>query len=180
MRTGAATAMSGYRLQCYITTLPDAERVNRAILTEFDSLRGAPELKRTHFFGGRYENLYIPVERMRSLAPVLDAARRGAAEYLGQPDTRLEVGFWLNEMAPGQVTLAHSHDADDELVSGVYYVSVPPDSGELILKQGAISAHVTPQAGEFVFFPPHVVHEVTENRSRHVRLSMGMNFGIRE
>jgi hypothetical protein len=31
-----------------------------------------------------------------------------------------------------------------------------------------------------VFFPPDVIHEVTENRSLETRLSVGMNFGIRK
>jgi hypothetical protein len=34
-------------------------------------------------------------------------------------------------------------------------------------------------AGQFVFFAPDVLHEVTENRSTRPRLSIGMNFGIR-
>ena len=110
---------------------------------------------------------------------MLAAARRGAAEYLRQPDLELSVGFWLNEMGPGHVTLAHRHDEDDELVAGVYYVRVPNDSGELLLTHGAISTRVTPGAGQFVFFPPEVLHEVTVNRSAETRLSIGMNFGIR-
>jgi len=160
--------------------VPNADVLNRTILAEFARLRDAPDLERSHFFAGRYENLYIPVERMPSLAPVLDAAGRGAAEYLERPGTRLDVGFWLNEMGPGHVTLPHRHDEDDELVSAVYYVKVPPDSGELILKQGCVTARVTPQAGELVFFPPEVEHEVSENRSGEMRLSIGMNFGIRD
>ena len=116
---------------------------------------------------------------MPALTPVLSAARRLAAEYLEKPDLNLSVGFWLNDMGPGHVTLPHAHEEDDELVSGVYYVSVPENSGELSLTQGAIHARVTPREGRFVFFPPDVVHEVSENRSDRMRLSIGMNFGIR-
>ena len=168
-----------YRLQCYVAGLDDAERVNRAIVAEYADLRDDPDLKRSHYFQGRYENIYVPEARMPALQPVLSAARRLAAEYLQQPGLQLSVGFWLNDMGPGHVTLPHAHEEDDELVSGVYYVSVPENSGELHLVQGVIDATVRPREGQFVFFPPDVVHEVSENLSDRTRLSIGMNFGIR-
>jgi len=168
-----------YRMQCYVKVLADAADVNRDIVAGFSALRDAEDLQRSHYFSGRYENVYIPEARLPALQPVLAAARCGAAEYLGQPELELAVGFWLNEMCPGHVTLPHRHDEDDERVSGVYYVQVPDNSGELVLTQGAITTRVTPSAGQFVFFPPEVLHEVTVNRSSETRLSIGMNFGVR-
>lgn len=176
---GFMSELKPYRMQCYVAGLPDAERVNRAVVAQYDVLRDDPELQRSHFFAGRYENVVVPQARMPTLKPILDQARRAAAEYLRQPEVKLSVGFWLNEMGPGHVTLPHRHDEDDELVSGVYYVRVPEDSGELILTRGCLVTRVTPVEGQFVFFPPDVVHEVTENRSPEKRLSIGMNFGIR-
>lgn len=168
-----------YRMQCYVATLPEAGRVNSAVLAAWESLRDDPALERSHYFGGRYENVYVPEAQIPELRPVLDAARRGAAEYLQRPGLELSVGFWFNEMGPGHATLAHRHDEDDELVSAVYYVSVPEDSGELVLTHGVVSTRVQPVAGQFVFFAPDVLHEVTPNRSKATRLSIGMNFGIR-
>lgn len=170
---------NAYCLQCYVTTLPDAARVNRKILPAYAALRDDPALERSHFFAGRYENIYIPVDRLPALQPVLAAARRAGAHYLQQPGLELSVGFWFNAMAPGQRTLPHRHDEDGELLSAVYYVSVPEDSGELHLSRGVLSTRVTPQAGQLVFFAPDVLHEVTVNRSREIRLSIGMNLGIR-
>ncbi len=172
--------LNAYRIQVYVKPLAGAADINRAILAEYAAVRDDPALQRSHFFAGRYENVYVPETRMPALQPVLAAARRGAAEYLQQTGLALSVGFWLNEMGPGHVTLPHRHDEDGELVSGVYYVQVPEDSGELVLTHGAIRTRVTPVAGQFVFFPPNVLHEVTENRSTQIRLSIGMNFGIRE
>jgi hypothetical protein len=171
--------LKAYRMQCYVMPLANAASINQAILAEYARLRDDPALNRSHFFAGRYENVYVPEPRMPALRPVLVAARRGAAEYLRQPGLDLSVGFWLNEMAPGHVTLPHRHDEDDELVSAVYYVNVPEASGELVMTRGMISIRVTPLAGQFVFFPPDVLHEVTANCSRQTRLSIGMNFGIR-
>jgi hypothetical protein len=168
-----------YRIDYYVTELPEAAQINGALVRQYAALRDSGELKRSHYFEGRYENLYVPEQSLPALAPVLTAARRGANQFLGRDHPELAVGFWLNEMGPGHRTLPHSHDEDDELVSGVYYVRVPDNSGELILKQGATETRVTPREGMFVFFPPHVVHEVRENRSGEMRLSIGMNFGVR-
>ena len=168
-----------YRAQCYVTELSDADRINALIVAGYASLRDDPALERSHFFAGRYENVYVPEARLPALEPVLAAARRGAAEFLRKPGLQLSMGFWFNDMGPGHVTLPHRHDEDNELASGVYYVDVPEDSGELVLTQHAVTTRVAPRAGRFVFFPPDVLHEVTVNRSAGNRLSIGMNFGIR-
>ncbi len=174
------TGLHEYRIEYYVTELSEAAQVNTAILEQYRALADAPELKRSHYFEGRYENIYLPEHSLPALQPVLAAARQAAGRFLrcAQPD--LAVGFWFNEMGPGHRTLPHSHDEDDELVSGVYYVRVPEDSGELTLKQGAAVTRITAREGMFVFFPPQVVHEVSENRSGEMRLSIGMNFGVRE
>ena len=169
-----------YRIEYYVTELPQAAQVNAAILRQYRALADSAELKRSHYFEGRYENIYVPEHSLPALRPVLAAARQGAVRFLRRQQRDLAVGFWFNEMGPGHRTLPHSHDEDDELVSGVYYVQVPADSGELILKQGAAITRITPREGMFVFFAPQVVHEVSENRSGETRLSLGMNFGVRQ
>jgi len=88
-------------------------------------------------------------------------------------------------MPPGSTTLIHSHDDYDELLSGVYYVSVPENSGNLIVhdttdKKSKEYIEITPQAGEFIFFKPDVRHEVSRNNSDEYRLSIGINFGVAE
>ncbi len=167
-------------MQCYVVKLDDAERINAALVAAFEELRDDPDLKRSHYFGGRYENIYIPLSLMPALEPLLDAARTAVADYLQRCEEGLSVGFWFNEMGPGQSTLPHSHDEDDELASCVYYIRAPENSGELVLRQGVLTTYVTPVEGEFVFFSPEVVHEVTENKSREIRLSVGMNFGVHQ
>jgi len=172
-------ARDEHRIRVHVTALADAETVNAGLWEQFQAVRADPALQRSHYFAGRYENIYIPAERLPALAAVLDAAQQGAEHYLGKPMDGLATGFWLNEMGPGHVTLPHHHDEDDELVSGVYYVRVPQDSGDLLLTQGEDCRRITPQEGMFVFFSPRLMHEVTRNNSAAVRLSVGMNFGVR-
>ena len=117
------------------------------------------------------------MEQVPELGDLFDEACSHARRILGIDD--LQAGCWFNFMPPGAVTTVHSHDDDDELLSGVYYVSVPEDSGQLIIHENNEQYAITPQQGMFVFFPPDVVHEVSENMSTQQRLSIAINFGRR-
>ncbi len=168
-----------YRVECSLMQLSDAQGINDAVWSQYLQLRDAPDLQRSHYFAGRYENIYVGEDRIPALKPVLQLARRGAAGFLQREDISLSVGFWINDMGPGQVTLPHRHDEDDELVSAVYYIRVPESSGDLMLNWEGASTRITPRQGMFVFFAPDVMHEVTENKSGDTRLSIGMNFGVK-
>lgn len=160
--------------------LEGAEVLNREISEEFEQQNQSPLLQRTHFFEGRYENIYIDREKMPALEPVLEAATQFAAEITGYRVDQLRCGFWFNRMGPGDVTIPHTHDDDDELLSGVYYITVPDTSAKLSLGVGDQKALIEPEEGMMVFFSPRLIHEVTKNNSAHQRLSIGMNFGLRE
>lgn len=161
----------------HIAFLPEAAEINRQIMDGYQQLREQDFSRRSHFFGGRYENLYLERERIPEIGQVLEQAQTHAATLLQRPRQSLRNGFWLNDMGPGEATTEHDHDDDDELLSGVYYVQVPDNSGELVIVDSHIRSLVTPQAGMFVFFAPTVVHSVSANRSGERRLSIGINFG---
>ena len=161
----------------HIAFLAEAAEVNRQIMDGYRQLREQDFSRRSHFFGGRYENLYLERERIPAIGQVLEQAQTYAATLLQRPEQSLRCGFWLNDMGPGEATTEHDHDDNDELLSGVYYVQVPDNSGELVIVDSHIRSLVTPQAGMFVFFAPTVVHSVSANRSGERRLSIGINFG---
>lgn len=162
-----------------IAELDAGAGINDALWGEFRAVLGTDRVRGTHLFEGRYENLYIEAQHVPAIGPVLDAARRHAAGLIGCPVVRLSVGFWFNLMQPGQATLVHTHDDDDELLSGVYYVRVPPASGDLLLHLPDGERAIEPREGRFVFFSPRLPHAVGRNASDRPRLSIGMNFGIR-
>lgn len=155
-----------------------ADVINKTLLDGFLKHQHDADIKRSHLFNGRYENLYLTPAHIPELHDLLDEACDHASRILGKGD--LQAGCWFNYMPPGAVTTVHSHDDDDELLSAVYYVSVPADSGKLIIHEGDEQHIITPQQGMFVFFAPDVVHEVSENMSSHDRLSIAINFGRRK
>lgn len=150
---------------------------NDALLHGFLRHQHDPGIKRTHLFGGRYENIYLTSDHIPELGQLLDEACGHASRIVGIDD--LQAGCWCNYMPPGAVTTVHSHDDDDELLSAVYYVSVAENSGNLIIHGDDKKYTITPEQGMFVFFAPDVVHEVSKNRSTHQRLSIAINFGRR-
>lgn len=157
--------------------MPDAAEINREIMDAYVLLREQDLLRRSHFFGGRYENLYLERELIPAIGKVLEQAEFYAKNLLENSAQKLRSGFWVNDMSPNEVTTEHDHDDYDEMLSGVYYVQVPQDSGELVIVDQHSRTLLTPQAGMFVFFAPSVLHSVSANRSGERRISIGMNFG---
>jgi hypothetical protein len=157
--------------------LPDAARINPLLDDAIRQLRDPDYRHRSHFVGGRFENLYVDPDRIPGIDAVLTHALAYAARILGRPIDSLRCGYWLNVTAPGQATSEHTHDEDDELLSAVYYVTVPEDSGDLLLYDGPARIAITPEAGTFLFFPPTLPHAVACNTSTALRISIGMNIG---
>lgn len=155
-----------------------AAQLNEALFEQFLRHWELPATRRTHYFGGRYENVYLDIGAVPALGPLSELARAHAAGLLRVPVAVLRYGCWFNYMGPGHATTTHTHDEDDELLSGVYYVRVPPNSGDSEFPGSDLPAH-RPVAGEFVFFDPGLAHAVTANRSDAYRLSIAFNFGPR-
>lgn len=160
----------------FIHELPEAEVLNKQILSDFLAHEHDKDIQRTHLIDGRFENTYLGTERVPEMTTIVEQACLAAKQFLKSSHS-LKAGFWFNAMYPGHATGAHSHDDYDERLSGVYYVTAPENSGNLILHTDEGVFTLAPKAGRFVFFPPEMLHEVTENQSSEFRLSVGMNFG---
>lgn len=157
------------------------QQLNETITNTFLETYQSPAIRKTHLFEGRYENIYMDADHIPELSQLIVLATQYAEQVLNKKNIR--AGYWFNFMPPGSVTNPHRHDDDDELLSGVYYLSVAKNSGNLVLQDKTASGEfksveIAPQEGLFVFFKPDVIHEVTENKSGENRLSIGMNFGV--
>lgn len=161
-----------------IFSFPENNNVNTIINEKFLDLTNSKDIKRTHLFNGRYENVYIDKKLIPELAPVLEYANQCAKKVL-DISLNLDIGFWFNDMPPKSVTTAHTHDDYDEMLSAVYYVTVPRNSGNLILFNNEDKKVIIPQQGQLILFKADCLHEVSVNNSEQHRLSIGMNFGIK-
>jgi hypothetical protein len=158
-------------------TLDQSDKLNTALYERFMALSGTDRTRQTHFFAGRFENIYMDAADIPEIAVVLKVLRQQAGQLLGIPEDKLKVGFWFNAMQAGHRTSLHHHDENDELLSAAYYIRVPENSGNLVLHEGDSQVSIQPQAGKLVMFPPAVLHEVTTHLGSGLRLSVGMNLG---
>lgn len=153
-------------------------QLNPVLLEQFLENYQRDDVERTHLFNGRYENIYLNETDIPELSELRNQACEFANQILGTE--HIDMGYWFNYMPSGAVTTAHRHDDDDEMLSAAYYISVPENSGDIIIQTNNEPLRVTPSEGSFIFFKPDMVHEVTENLSQENRLSIGINFGQRD
>lgn len=151
-----------------------SDTLNRQLYEGFMQHCDAPGVKKTHLFHGRYENIYLDEHHVPALGSLLSLVRGKAETLLQRRD--LAIGCWFNHMPPQALTTRHNHDDGFELLSAVYYVRVPANSGKLILHGDPVQ-RITPEAGLLLFFPPTLDHEVSPNHSDEHRLSIAFNIG---
>jgi hypothetical protein len=162
---------------CHVATYPQGLAYHAPIIEQLLALKDSEQARKSHFFAGRYENIYLARDSLPGLDVILNVALAEAARLLACQPEQLQMGFWFNLMQQGDVTLPHAHDDDDELLSGTYYLQVPPDAGKLLLNLPGGVRTIDPVAGNFVFFHPRIEHEVTRHAYATPRISLGMNIG---
>jgi len=107
---------SGPRAAALVYSIPwPIPSGSQRILTAFAALTRDDFSRHTHFFGGRFENLYLDRDRIPELRIIPDQAERWAREILDWGDRPLRCGFWFNAQGPGQATSEHTHEELDEL-----------------------------------------------------------------
>jgi hypothetical protein len=158
-------------------TLKEPDELNASLYERFMALSSTERIRQTHHFGDRFENTYIEEADIPDMATVLNVMKQQAGQLLDIPAETLKVGFWFNAMEPGHRTAPHHHDENDELLSAVYYIRVPENSGDLILHDDGREIRIQPQEGKLVLFAPKVLHEVTAHLGSGLRLSVAMNVG---
>lgn len=165
----------------YFSDLDGSDRINKQLCAVLCGYFAAGAMRGTHYFGGRYENLYLDRAAVPAVDPVLCFAATCAAQVLRRPQSGLRCGFWFNRMMSGDITGRHTHDDDQELLSGVYYVNAPTGSGRLVLDaHRGPPVYIDPVPGRLLLFPPGTAHEVERGKFDGTRLSIGMNFGARD
>lgn len=158
-------------------TIPGAAELNARLYERFLQLAGTDRVRETHHFAGRFENTYIEKSDIPEIHELIEVMQQQAVEYLAVPRDTLKTGFWFNAMQPGHRTVLHTHDENMELLSAVYYVRVPDDSGKLILHDRGNRVSIEPVEGKLIMFSPSVAHEVSVHNGSGLRLSVAMNVG---
>lgn len=106
-----------------------------------------------------------------------------------------EIHMWLNINSTSNFNVPHSHvgnDGYEPIWSGVYYLQVPKNSGDIIFydprgtalagrkhsalyQKDSVSKSITPVEGQMILFDPLLLHAVTTNDSDEERISVAFN-----
>lgn len=100
---------------------------------------------------------------------------------------------WVNIMPPGVTHTMHLHPLS--VISGTYYVQIPPGSGDLKFEDPRLEAFMAspprkatarldnqrfyrhkPKAGQVVLFESWMRHEVTPHAGKRERISVSFNY----
>jgi uncharacterized protein (TIGR02466 family) len=105
--------------------------------------------------------------------------------------------LWVNVNKPGCSNKSHMHP--QAIISGVYYVSTPKDSGDLIFENpigdlmssylpkthvnsydryNSSAWHISPKDGFLILFPSWLRHSVDVNNSKEDRISISFNYSF--
>jgi len=136
-----------------------------------------PATHKSHLFNNRYENIYIDRLHLPAIEPVLNTILEESAKLLQCNKSKLKMGFWFNLMQKDDVTITHSHDEHDEIISGTYYLQAPERSGVLSIKLEQNISIIEPRDAGLIFFHPALEHEVSKHNSPIPRISIGFNIG---
>ena len=77
---------------------------------------------------------------------------------------------WINYNPPGARNKEHHHVNSD--IAGCWYITVPPDSGQLVFETGE---RFYPEPFDLYLWDARRVHSVTTNLSTEPRLSIAFN-----
>ncbi len=180
----------------------DYEPVNAAIREELEQLdwdtiddRQRKMVDASHTFS---EDRFVTVDQAPSMRPVLDffvsacnAIGRERNWDMREQEVTLQ-NYWVHPTLPGEVTQFHDHKP--ALLSGVYYLDKPQDSGDLVffdvnpyheysprLLPGKTDPITRPQntvkgeEGTMLIFPGWLPHKVPRNDSDRRRITISFN-----
>ena len=141
--------------------------------------------ERSHKIMGRWENSYLPIEKVPSVRSPMRHARALGKNELGVSSVMLVEAllfsqsrhppFWFNLAPPGARTGVHDH-LSSAVLSAVAYLSCDEGSGNLFfVAEGEDDLEISPEVGKLVLFDPSLRHGVRENRSGKERVSLAFN-----
>lgn len=162
-------------------SMPNYQDINRSLMKDLQ--RERDNFTYSHLINGRWENTYLPIQKVSRAREVILFSRNLVLDALGirllalfSPQGIIRNSpFWFNLAERGETTGVHNH-VGEATFSGVYYVLAPTQSGNLFFRaEGEEDFALEPVEGNCVLFPSTLRHGVHDNLSSEVRISLAFN-----
>ncbi len=189
----------------WTVTFTDYEGVNSALRREMGRLdwNALEEETRLRYAADHSfsEDRFVTLEQVPTYQTILELFLRQCVEIIEGLQWDVaghELGiseFWVHLTEPGELTQAHRHAPS--LLSGVYYVDVPPGCGNIVFIDDYPHGFYEPKVkagkqnylgwrdlefeakeGGMIIFPGWMNHKVKRNRSDRRRLSLSFNASL--
>lgn len=139
----------------------------------------------SHKINGRWENKYLAMEYVPQIKKIFHFACRVGRDIVDRPMVvpHKAMGlpideFWFNIAKPGDSTGWHDHK-ERALLSGVYYLKVPENSGNIHFRKKIGKRYreweISSQTGRMILFHSNIEHSVSKNNSKSNRISIAFN-----
>lgn len=183
----------------WIRKLASYERMNTDIVAFVDGQQGTmPSVSRSNVGGWRSHDKIHGMERFSELTGIVGNVCAQCAKHLdfdfGNFDL-LITQMWINRNGPGDYNKLHAHP--NSLLSGAYYVQMPPQGGNIEFHDPVpvrpmmgfptraggsgtpSSVELKCEEGMLLVFPSWLQHGVQPNRSSDYRISVSFNVAFR-
>jgi uncharacterized protein (TIGR02466 family) len=173
----------------------DHASLNRQLIEATAKLEAAmPSIHRSNVGGWHSEAGLHRDPDFAAIRRIIERAAVGCANTLGFDFDKADLifqGMWANRNGPGDFNKAHVHP--NAILSGTYYVKVPPASGNIefydpVRERTMVGYPVRPgreaarkkieytcNDGLLLIFPSWLSHSVQPNRSDEARISIAFN-----
>jgi uncharacterized protein (TIGR02466 family) len=200
-----AQALEGIQPENWFSTpiwsrrLVNYERVNKHLLEVTELLeKEAPSVTRSNVGGWHSMADLHQDARLLEIRQIIGQVSAECARSLAFDFEKADLiyqGMWINKNKTGDFNKAHIHP--NAILSGSYYIKVPPESGNIEFYDPVRERLMTPypikartaknsspleykaRDGLLIIFPSWLQHAVQPNRSDDVRVSMAFNMGYR-
>ena len=180
----------------WVHQVDDAEGLNRHLRSEVAKLREQKPPAPDNDAGWQSAADLHTREAFAPLVRYLLAASRGVIEFLSYNYERFDItNCWANINQRDQYLRDHMHP--NNYLSGVYYVSVPENSGRIVFRDPRAQAMVfvpavkernpfnadehglVPEEGDLILFHSWLQHMVEPNRTDRERISIAFNVSLK-
>jgi uncharacterized protein (TIGR02466 family) len=144
---------------------------------------------------GGYQTKKIFNEKIHN--PLLEKSAKLIVENYNLKDVKINLlNLWINHNLKGDYNSPHIHQTSN--FSGIYYVEVSKEGGNLIFFRGDRSNqmldiqfflkdkdfqeefHIKPVKNQLIIFPSHLIHMVTPHLDNKPRVSVSFNISIQK
>ena len=123
-----------------------------------------------------------PLSQFKEFSPLINLVKNTIKKNLNKDISFDDTAIWGNISSTTHYNQIHNHGSTTGEFSGVYYLQVFSDSGNIVFYDDLFLNKIeyTPVVGDLLIFPSYLPHSVNPNNNSKDRISIAFNFQIKD